>query len=292
MNVHGLFNLPRSQSASARIAAGSSSSPSAPADVAPALPRIPGRRKAWNTRGRIVEGILSVCVFGGSGMSVSVPSSLATMLLTFTLFFSLAIQVEGFLELSQRRYPLEFWEFDVLSKAFLLRSSEERTDLDGVDLAEYVYFLKLSCIKACMFGFTWVPMILADLCASTYDFFDFFGRRFALNFFFPICFCCFSGFVLLSYHPFTRKAPFGKMYKWWQLCFKQPRCRHVRVFLLATGAIYTVLLHVSDVPSGWTLSLITIHSTRLLSLLVALRGDNETVADAAEEVVEHVQEVG
>ncbi|CAN0381368.1 unnamed protein product [Ectocarpus fasciculatus] len=42
MNVHDLFNLPRPQSASPRIAADSSSSPSAPADVAPALPRIPG----------------------------------------------------------------------------------------------------------------------------------------------------------------------------------------------------------------------------------------------------------
>ncbi|CAN0274642.1 unnamed protein product [Ectocarpus fasciculatus] len=143
-----------------------------------------------------------------------------------------------------------------------------------------------------MLGFFGVPTILMYPCASTYDFFASFAHQVALSCLVSLSFCCFGGFVLLSDHPFTRKAPFGKMYKWWQLCIKQPRCRHVRVFLLATGAIYTVLLHVSDVPSGWTSSLITIHSTRLLSLLVALRGDNETVAEAAEEVVEHVQEVG
>ncbi|CAN0270901.1 unnamed protein product [Ectocarpus fasciculatus] len=146
-----------------------------------------------------------------------------------------------------------------------------------------------------MLGFAGVPMILMYPCASTSVFISSWARRFALCAL--ICLVslslfCFGGFVLLSDHPFTRKAPFGKMSKWRQLCIKQPRCRHVRVFLLATGAIYPVLLHVSAVPSGWTSSLITIHSTRLLSLLVALRGDNETVAEAAEEVVEHVQEVG
>lgn len=83
---------------------------------------------------------------------------------------------------------------------------------------------------------------------------------------------------------------FELLKKWQNRCVKQPRCRHVRVFLLAGGTIYAVLLHVSPVPSLWTSSLIMAHSGRLLSLLVALRGDDEGVADAAAECVGHALE--
>ncbi|CAM9094110.1 unnamed protein product [Ectocarpus sp. 6 AP-2014] len=89
----------------------------------------------------------------------------------------------------------------------------------------------------------------------------------------------------------TTESKLYKLFeKWEKHCVKQPRCRYVRVFLLGGGTIYAVLLYLSPVSSGWTSSLIMAHSGRLLSLLVALRGDTEGVADAAAEGVGHVLE--
>ncbi|CAN0362114.1 unnamed protein product [Ectocarpus fasciculatus] len=301
MDVPGLSNLPRPPSSSPHIAAGSSSAPSAPAGLARAPPRPSGSRSAWSTRGRIVEGILSifVCVYLWRASGVSPLPSLAAILLTGALGFSVFIAVlEALSELSELHAPSSI-VFDVLHKVCRLwslrspMSHEERTDLGGVDLFEYDYFQTLSNFRAFTLGAMGLPAILAYFSFASFDFFASLASQVALIYFVALVYlyaCC--GGVFLCYHPFIRKATFGKISKWQHHCINQPRCRHVRVFLLATGTIYMVLLYVSDVPSGWTSSLIMTHSTRLLSLLVALRGDNETVADAAEEVVEHVQEVG
>ncbi|CAM9368768.1 unnamed protein product [Ectocarpus sp. 8 AP-2014] len=304
MNVPGLSNVLRPLLLPS-LAAGLPSTPPEPADVAPtsrrvsANNRVAGSRSAWSTRGRIVEGLLSavVVVYMCGGTGVSVPYSLATMLSTILTTY-VTLGIGGALsELRELHAPSPVAS-DVFFGARRLRSvmspvsDEERSDLDGVDLDEYDYFQTLYKMRVFMLGAVGVPAILWCYCAALFD--PSSSLALPLMLIGALALTCFfySGVVVLFYHPFTRKATLGTIFKWHHICTNQPRCRHVRVFLLATGTIYMVLLHVSDVPSKWTWSLIMTHSARLLSLLVALRGDNEGVADAGAEIVEHVQEVG
>ncbi|CAM9903941.1 unnamed protein product, partial [Hapterophycus canaliculatus] len=71
----------------------------------------------------------------------------------------------------------------------------------------------------------------------------------------------------------------------------QPRGRRGRFLLLLSGVVYAGSLLSSPLPSCWTWSLIVAHTTRLLNVLVALRGQNDGWAEAAAEIVEHVPEV-
>ncbi|CAN0552699.1 unnamed protein product, partial [Ectocarpus sp. 12 AP-2014] len=162
----------------------------------------------------------------------------------------------------------------------------ENPVLDGVDLFEYDYFQRRYNFNARMckiLGVLYFSSAAIDLLNRLMD--DSFAYRVAR---------------LIAVFPFVRvwyKFLSGdETYQGTQLltlknlCVNQPRCRHVRVFLLATGTIYAVLLHLSPVPSKWAWSLIVTHSTRLLNVLVALRGHSQGVADAAAEIVEHVPE--
>ena len=71
--------------------------------------------------------------------------------------------------------------------------------------------------------------------------------------------------------------------------YTQPGCTFVRAALLTSGVLYAgVLLCLIPGPSKWRWLLAFTNSTRVLRLLVALRGEGQGVADAAVEVTGHV----
>jgi len=68
----------------------------------------------------------------------------------------------------------------------------------------------------------------------------------------------------------------------------QPGCVFVRASLLAGGVVYGIVLFLVPGPSKWRWLLASTYNTRVLHLLVALRGKGEGVADAAVEMTDHV----
>ncbi|CAM9143837.1 unnamed protein product [Ectocarpus sp. 8 AP-2014] len=289
MNVPDLSNMPRPLSLLG-LAAGSPAAPPEPADVAPATPRASGSRSAWSTRGRIVEGLLSAVVFvyavrgWMSGVFTLAKPSIASML---SIFLSSAVVPD--------------WSVFNVPLTVGGRSSDELyrdldVDLDVVDPSEYDYFQKRYCFEVLMFELL-VPLhVIAILLGKAFALYDSFISSLSLG---PVFL---AGAMLIAY-------PLGiclwlllfgsvmyvhsgdHLYKLKGLCINQPRCGHVRAFLLAGGMICAVWLHLSPVPSKWAWSLIATHCTRLLYVIVALRGDNGGVADAAAEIAAHVPEV-
>lgn len=65
------------------------------------------------------------------------------------------------------------------------------------------------------------------------------------------------------------------------VCGPRPSYRVVRCFLLLSGLAYAVSRCFSPGPFLWRWGLIVTHSTRLLNLLVSLRGQHERRVDAA-----------
>ncbi|CAM9368693.1 unnamed protein product [Ectocarpus sp. 8 AP-2014] len=283
-----------------RLSARSPAQPAAPADAAPAPPRSSGLRSAWSTRGCIVEGLLSAVVFVYSVVEV-------VSLLLITPFTGRAELLIGLILFMFFLSPSWLDVFCELKQLWTVPSAGEEgnrvskyPDLDGVDLFEYhcfqcrfnfvptlflhggmnnIAYLSISC------PYNALVSIGAFILPSVDLFLEFVVHLVSLGLgclFFCRLYVCFID---------TKEAMLRELLKKWKTrCVKQPRCRHVRVFLLAGGTIYAVLLHLSPAPSKWTWSLFMAHSARLLSLLVALRGDNEGVADAAAEVVGHVLE--
>lgn len=236
-----------------------------------------GRRSAWSTRGHIVEGLLSAVVLVYMLHTWAYrPSALETNLFGFIIGVSLKpVVASGFSELRQ------LW--NVPSAV----SDEERNCmlpeypvLDGVDLFEYDYFQKRYIGDTDKLAGIGVPVLLR--LSTVVVLFSFFGESLAIA----------LAYIILQGKCFRPRSDCGPILsKLKDLCVKQPRSRPTRAFLLTGGTIYAVLLHLSPVPSKWTWSLIITHSTRLLSLLVALRGHNQGVADAGAEIVAHVPEV-
>ncbi|CAN0081839.1 unnamed protein product [Ectocarpus sp. 4 AP-2014] len=271
-----------------RLSTRSPARPASPVDVAPAPPqssggyRAAGGGSAWSTRGRIVEGFLSAValVYMLRAWAYRL-SALETNLFGFILVVSLTpVVASGFSELRQ------LWNDSSVVNG--RTSDEERNGtlpeypvLDGVDLFEYDYFQKRYFGDAGKLAGVGVPLLLQ--LSTVVLLFSFFGESLAIA----------LAYVILDkgklYRPrFDCDLLFSKLK---DLCVNQPTSRPVRAFLLAGGTIYAVLLHLSPVPSKWTWSLIVTHSIRLLTVLVALRGHNQGVADAGAEIVAHVSEV-
>ncbi|CAM9094041.1 unnamed protein product [Ectocarpus sp. 6 AP-2014] len=275
-----------------RFAASSPAARPPAVDLAPAPPqssgnyRVAGSWSAWSTRGRIVEGLLSAVVLkhAAEGWTFS-PSALAALLVGVILRLSLFFAV--------LRGLSELWRLWHVSSPLDGRTSDVERDgvpenpvLDGVDPFEYDYFQKRYNFNARMckiLGVFYFSSAAIDLLNRLMD--DSIAFRVARV---PIVFPGLRVWCKFLSGDETYQGTQLLALK--SLCVNQPRCRHVRAFLLATGTIYAVLLHLSPVPSKWAWSLIVTHSTRLLNVLVALRGHNQGVADAAAEMVEHVPE--
>ncbi|CAM9391532.1 unnamed protein product [Ectocarpus sp. 4 AP-2014] len=291
MNVPGLSNVLRPLSLPG-LAAGSPAARPPAVDLAPGTPQssgnygVAGSCSAWSTRGRIVEGLLSAVVLkhaveGWTFSSSALAALLVGVILRLSLFFAVLRGLSDLWRLWHVSSPLGGRTSDVERYGV-----PENHVLDGLDLFEYDYFQKRYNFNARMCKILVVfyfSSAAIDLLNRLMD--DSIAYRVAR---------------VITVFPFVRVC--GKFlsgdetYQGTQLltlknlCVNQPRCRHVRAFLLATGTIYAVLLHLSPVPSKWAWSLIVTHSTRLLNVLVALRGHNQGVADAAAEIVEHVPE--
>ncbi|CAM9413025.1 unnamed protein product [Ectocarpus sp. 12 AP-2014] len=291
INVRVLSNVLRPL-APPCLAAGSSAARPPAVDLAPAPPQssgnhgVAGSWSAWSTRGRIVEGLLSAVVLkhaveGWTFSPFALAALLVGVMLRLSLFFAVLRGLSELWRLWHDSSPLD-------GRA----SNAERCGvpeypvLDSVDLFEYDYFQKRYIFNARMckiLGVCYFSSAAIDLLNTLMD--DSIAYRVARI-------CAVFPFVRVLYKFLSGDETYQgtQLLTLKNLCVNQPSCRHVRAFLLATGTIYAVLLHLSPVPSKWAWSLIVTHSTRLLNVLVALRGHNQGVADAAAEIVEHVPE--
>ncbi|CAM9690885.1 unnamed protein product [Ectocarpus fasciculatus] len=275
-----------------RLAAGSPAAPPPAADLASAPARssgnygVSGSWSAWSTRGRLAEGLLSAVVLVHAVEEWTFSSSaLAALLVGAILRLSLLFAVLGGLS--------ELWRLWHVSSHVDGRTCNverygmpENHVLNGVDIFEYDYFQKRSNFNARMckvLGLFYFSSAGVDILNVVMD--DSFAYRVVRL------------IIVLPWIRVSGKFIFGdetyqgtQLFTLKNLCVNQPKCRHVRTFLLARGTIYVVLLHLSPVPSKWAWSLIVTHSTRLLNVLVALQGHAQGVADAAAEIVEHVPE--
>ncbi|CBJ25824.1 expressed unknown protein [Ectocarpus siliculosus] len=301
MNVPGLSDVLRQVSSSPRIAAGPPAAPPSPAELSPSAPprsscnhRVSESRSAWSTRGCIVEGVLFtvVCGYWMRGLWPLDPLTLGKMFAG--AIFRLPVQYIVHHAFPELRW---LWSAQVVSvehtnidgeRVVLLNS----TNLDGIDPSEYDFFQKVYSFVVFTFALVTIPGDLgASISVVLISHLSLVFSVFQVAVVIVIYFSCWTICLThLLYRPFIKTAIYGRFFQWELICMTQPRCRHVRAFLLAGGMIYAVLLHLSPAPSKWTWSLIVTHSTRLLSLLIALRGDNEGVANAAGEIVAHVPE--
>ncbi|CAM9859168.1 unnamed protein product [Ectocarpus fasciculatus] len=253
MNL-GLSNIPTPPSLPL-LASGSPSVPPAPADLAPAPPQSSGSRSTWSTCGRIVEGVLSAVVLYYLYLDGFTPKTLLAM------WLSLDAATD---ELLSQLVRLRMWVEDVdLPESPGIDGGGGLHDNDRFRL-HYFGVLALSLLFGLMVG---LPYFVWYFIHEHVD-----------------SFLTGTIIVLVIWVDLTLVQPRliePRLTALWDLCISQPRCRRVRAFLLAMGTFHVVVWHLSPVPSKWTWSLVILHSNRLLSLLVFLRGDNEGVADAA-----------
>ncbi|CAM9671117.1 unnamed protein product [Scytosiphon promiscuus] len=239
----------------------------------------PAHRSAGSMRGCIVEAVLSAIVLMHAVKGVVTSSTLWQIVELLPVVVCTKCGAnEG---LSQIHPSYARRSVDLVREMDRLRDdSSASSDLDGVDIFEYNDMVTLSLAPLSYSGqlslfLLWCVATNLPLAGGVWP------RWCTVAVVGAWCVCSsYAVVTLLPRRPRLRK-----------LFLTRPRCRRGRFLLLLSGVVYAVSLFCSPLPSWWMWSLIVTHTTRLLNVLVALRGHNEGWAEAAAEIVEHVSEV-
>ena len=190
----------------------------------------------------------------------------ARMFLVYSYIISLVFSgygaVSGLFHLRDTRTNIEQWAHRLAGAAF----RSENLDVEGVDYFEYFDLMRYSL------GTLSIQEVI-NLDFATYVDAGYGIRRKSTTTFR----LCVLVVVSLAQYKLRQAIKLeGKSHA-------MPRGGHVRAFLLVSSMEYALVLHFSTVPFRFKWSLITVHSLRILRLLVSLCGQNEGAVDAASE---------